>query len=516
VKPGNTIALIGGNINFSGGILTAPDGRIEIGSVSEGKIGINSSSKNWKFDYSSIQQFKDIQLDKLSLLDTSGSGNINLQAGKVTLLGGSYVLSQSAGSLSPGDISVTATKSLNIIGNTSTFGLDNPLSPAKVRTGIVSQVSSGRGANISILTNDLFLQLSGGVTSYANPSGTGGNISIKSLNSIQIRGYSPIDPVNNTNVIGTVSSGNANSGNIDISTLNLQIQNGGSIATATFGLGNSGDLRINALKKIYLDGINPVTLGPSAVITLTLGAGNSGNLNINTQQLTISSGGGVASSTQGFGGSAGNVIINASDFIDVSGTARGSLPGLVFPSFILASGNKIDPVVAQLFGVSSIPTASSGNITINTNRLSVTNGGQVTVKNDGTGAAGVLRINAGAILLDSQGSITAATASNRGGNIFLNAQNLQLRNSSISATATSGNGNGGNITINTDTLLATQNSKVTARANNGNGGHITVKTQGLVTDQGFFSLSNKPSDLCECSHHQTKFGVSFSTNPAIA
>ena len=44
VAPGQTIALVGGDVSFNGGIVTAPSGRIEIGSIASGEVGIVQTS----------------------------------------------------------------------------------------------------------------------------------------------------------------------------------------------------------------------------------------------------------------------------------------------------------------------------------------------------------------------------------------------------------------------------------------------------------------------------------------
>jgi large exoprotein involved in heme utilization and adhesion len=136
----------------------------------------------------------------------------------------------------------------------------------------------------------------------------------------------------------------------------------------------------------------------------------------------------------------------------------------------------------RLYRVPPIPTGASGNVIINTGRLSITDGARVNVRNLGTGEAGTLQVNAGSIFVDKEGSITATTASGQGGDIVLQVQNLLLlRNASqISATAF-GTGNGGNITINTSSLVAipNENSDIRADSVNSRGGNVTINTSGL-------------------------------------
>jgi large exoprotein involved in heme utilization and adhesion len=130
-------------------------------------------------------------------------------------------------------------------------------------------------------------------------------------------------------------------------------------------------------------------------------------------------------------------------------------------------------------------------VTINTGRLSVTDGAKVDVSNQGLGKAGTLRVNANSIFLDSQGSITAATVSGEGGNIDLNVRDvlLQRNNSPITASA-GGTGNGGNIKINTSSLVAVPNENSDIRANsvNARGGNVTINADGI------FGIQFRPQD----------------------
>ncbi len=192
--------------------------------------------------------------------------------------------------------------------------------------------------------------------------------------------------------------------------------------------------------------------------------------------MRITNGGRVDSST-GASGSAGSVIVNATDLIEV----KGAVPGSLNPSLIISSANIVEPSLQRLLKIPSIPSGSSGDVVVNTNRLIVSEGGLISVKNDGIGDAGNLNIIADSIELNQQGGLSAATVTGKGGNTFLQSQNLLLTNSSnISATA-GNNGDGGSITINTDTLVALENSDINANAFEGNGGNIQIFTQGLFS-----------------------------------
>lgn len=72
VKPETTIALVGGRVDFEGGIISAPSGKIEIGSVEAGQVKIAPDLQGFALDYTDAQNYQNIRLARLSLLDVSG------------------------------------------------------------------------------------------------------------------------------------------------------------------------------------------------------------------------------------------------------------------------------------------------------------------------------------------------------------------------------------------------------------------------------------------------------------
>jgi large exoprotein involved in heme utilization and adhesion len=193
---------------------------------------------------------------------------------------------------------------------------------------------------------------------------------------------------------------------------------------------------VDASRSIELTGVNEIRLAPSGIGATAFDSGNAGDLTVNTSRLRILQGATVNTSAVA-SGSAGNVTINASDAVEVSGR----IPNSLTFSTVSSSAPLVDPLVQQIFNLPPVPSGTSGNVTINTRRLTVTNGGQVSVRNDGTGNAGTLFVNAPQIFLNSGGSITAATAAGNGGEIAIDSSDLRLADgASIAATAGS-NGN---------------------------------------------------------------------------
>ena len=482
LREGSNISLVGGSVNFDGGIITAPGGSIKVGSVSSGQVGIKFSSRGWNLDYSNVQQYQDILLNHISLLDASGSdpGSIYLQGRNIQLLNGSFIFLQNQGSQSGGEVVIKALENLLLNGresniDSSTVTYDN----SQNASGILTQNFSGQGPNINISAKNLSVK-SGGTLTVEDPlSGSSGNIIINASDSVKVVGFSPLNPASAYSDISARSDKSGNAGDISIHTGNLSIVDGAFISSTILGVGNAGIVSVDATRGVSLKGYNPSLLSPSYLSSNTYGAGNASNIFVNTPQLTLSNGGVIASLSLA-SGSAGNVTINAPNFVNVTGI----IPGAMIPSLIIASAGKIDSSsfsnLQQRLGVPSTPSGDSGSVSVSTKELNVDNAAQVAVRNDGSGKAGILTVNARSIFLNNKSAITAASASGQGGNLFLRTQNLQLRHdSAITATANGGSGNGGNITINAATLVALENSPITANAFLGNGGNVQISVQAL-------------------------------------
>jgi len=485
VKTGNTLALIAGDIDINGGIIESQGGNIELASIGAGKVDIIPAKigNAWSFDYKNVPTFKDIKLQQ-AFINTSGS--IHLQARNITLNNGSQILNQNYGFQPAGNIKINAREYLQLEG----------ISPDRVvNSSIISETfTPADGANIAIKTKRLEV-LSGAVIETRNYLGKGGNIDVKSDLSIKIEGISQLKPdyVSGINT-GTVSS--QKSGDITISTDNLSIENGANLATVTFGIGNGGDINVEDAATVKLIGFSTVANQPSLLSASTLNSGNAGNIKINASKLEISGGANVNTSTLA-SGDAGNITINADDSIKITDTITENF-GFAVRSNISSSGTVLPEQVRILLNLFSIPSGKAGDVKINTPKLNINNGAEVTVTHRGTGDAGSLYINANSLKLNRQSSIGAATASGKGGDISLNTRNLQLRNNSAITATAMGNGNGGNIEINTDTLVALENSDITANAENSFGGNVNINAQGIFGIQQREKQTNQ-SDITASS-----------------
>ncbi|MEH2456618.1 S-layer family protein [Nostoc sp.] len=470
VGAGNTLALIGGRVTFSGGIVAVNEGgHLEVGSVSAGQVRLNSTLAGWVGDYSAVQQFNDIHLAQQSLLDASGSGDsTQLQGRNISLTEGSTVLSQNLGAQSSGGITVHATETLNLTGNTADKRL-----PSLIQ---IENLGTSQTGDIIISAAQLSLQNGGRINTATFAPAPGGNITINVAGLITVDGSVPTNPSFASSIEASTWNSN-NAGNLTISTGNLRILNGGYITSSSnMGSGQTGIVRVNAQDLIEIAGNDPIILSPSGLASAALSSGNANQIFVNTSRLVVRDGGLLGSSTYA-AGSSGSVIINASESIDIKGRASKS----ILPSRVGSTTEILDPVTQAILSLPAIPSGDAGSLTINTPSLRITDGGLMTVKNDGTGSAGDVQINANSIFLDKQGGITASTASGKGGNIRLNLfSSLLMRHDSLISATAAVNGNGGNLLINTPVIVGLENSDIIANAVQGRGGNINITTQGII------------------------------------
>ncbi|MCU0533926.1 MAG: filamentous hemagglutinin N-terminal domain-containing protein [Hydrococcus sp. Prado102] len=478
---GKTLALIGGSVNFDGGILTAPSGKIELGSVAEGVVGLNLTSTGLSFQYSEASGFQDIKLSNKSLLDASGffNGQINLQGRNLFLNDGATILISNFGSFPSGTVNIEVVDSVILNENVSPE-IRNLSNSNNLIRGIYSQnFSTGKGADIVISANNLTLQNFSTISTASFSTGSGGNVELN-VQDLTVNGKPPLERIFLPSSINTLAVNSGRAGDIQLLGKSLNLQDGGLIISQTLGLGAGGNITIDAVENLKITGgffLDPDSFIGSALGTTTLTFGNGGNVLVNTEQLKLEEGGRVNATTTGLG-RAGDITINARHSIEVSGQVLDST-NLIGKSQIVASGDLVNPFLARFFGLPDKPQGESGSVTLDTERLTVREGGLISVRNDGTGNAGEININASLISLENVGSISASTQAGEGGNIGINSKDIRLTNGSEMSATAGGTSNSGNISINTDSLLLRDNNSITANAMVGKGGNVQINAQAL-------------------------------------
>ncbi|NEQ51532.1 MAG: filamentous hemagglutinin N-terminal domain-containing protein [Leptolyngbya sp. SIO3F4] len=434
--------------------------------------------------------------DGAAILTTSNSpgnaGDLSLTAEQLTIENGGLVASNTQNTGNGGQLTVDVSGQLLISGTNPVLGTASRISANSsgggdagpigitaeqiiVRDGgeiTTATLGSGIGANIQIDTRTLALD-NGQINASTVTANQGGDILIQADESIEINGagfdaltQQVINPIligtlsadDFTQGILTVTAGAGAAGTVQIETPQFTARNGGLVATTTFGTGAGGDIDIQATQNL--------TLENALLATGTFSGPPSGDIRLTTQRLNAS--GGAQALTTTFGsGRAGDLTVVATESIDlIDPTDTGIASGLFASSFRSATGN-------------------GGDIEVSTGEFRILDGAIVTVSGEGQGNAGNIDIGARSLLLD-QASIRATSASGEGGNITLNIDDvLVLRQGSVISTTAGQDGtggNGGNIIFGNGFIVAVpeENSDITANAFQGNGGNIIITTQGLL------------------------------------
>ncbi|AFY54833.1 filamentous hemagglutinin family N-terminal domain protein [Rivularia sp. PCC 7116] len=503
VKPGNTLALIGGSINLNGGILEAPGGNIELGSVnSKSLINVNPQDRKFSFDYSNTSNFGDIQLSSKSLVNVSGNStsSIQFQAKNISFNNGSFIWSRNLGIQPGGDITIQATELLELSGTTP-----DELIPS----GIISETMGlGTSSNINVSTSGLIVQNGAAINSRTYTPAPGGSLTINATDFIQMKGSSPKTGLNNFLATATFFPTQqekpiqtAKAGNITISTPSISMTDGSYISSTSNGDSSGGNIRINT-NKLELTGFtfnSYFYFIPTAISGIAYLRGDSSNITVQTDTLNLKDGAFISTSNVG-SGNASDLEINASESINVEGFAQilDNENGVYFSNISSTVGSS-SALIQQ--NPNFPTTGDAGNVTIRTSLLKIGNQANVSVANYGDiGIAGRLKISADSIQLN-RGNIFASAFSGEGGNIDINLnKSFVARNNSLLNTESLGTGNGGNLTISSPVLAGFENSDIIANAVKGNGGNIDITTQGIFGLKFREQLTSK-SDITASSEY---------------
>ena len=425
VQPGQTIALVGGNVALEGGNLTAAGGRIELGSVQgEGLVELIPRDKGWSLSYGDVEQFQDIDLSQAASLEVSGNGGgeIQVQGRRVRVTEGSAILADTLNSGAGGTLRVRATEALEVIGTDA-----NNRFLSRLSTDVAPE-ATGNGGNLTIDTERLLLKDGGRISSSTFGEGDAGILRVTASN-LEVIGTSTLSRSGLFTLVQPLATGNG--GNLTINTGTLRVIDGAQISVSTFGEGNAGTLRVEA-REAELIGTFPTGLFANVESTAT---GKGGNLTIDTDILRVIDGAQVQANTFGKG-DGGTLTVQATE-VEVIGGSGSLLSGLFTEVGREAIGN-------------------AGNLTINTERLRVIDGGKIRATTFGKGNGGTLTVQATEVELIGTspegfpsglfGNVEP-TAMGKGGNLTIDTERLRLSDGAQIGVTTFGQGDGGILTV---------------------------------------------------------------------
>ena len=496
---GENIALIGGEVNFDGGILIAEKGAIELGGVRAGLVKFDIDL--WEFDYSDVLTFGDVNLYNTSWLDASNVSSSNFSSSvtgieikgrNIVIKDESVILSQNFAESKIRGINLNATDAITI----SKIQIDPvPVIPG----GVISEaVNKATGGNIYLNAPNIRISDGGSVISRTIGSGKAGDIKVNASNQLELIGASELDVPPVLSNISNIAFPIGTTGIININAPFISITDGATITSIVAGNAKGKDITINA-DNIRVSGTDNVSgLSASSISSSSSGLSEGADIHINAVDVQIEQGATIAAFSFDTG-KLGNININASSLIKVDGFASQTKnPSSVLSTVILADEGSRE-IFAQIdIDLSDSAISNSGNLNIQTAKLNISNNAIISVINLGTGNAGNLQINAEQVFLNNASQISASALSGEGGNIFLNIDSMLELSNRSQITATAGAvGNGGNIEINADNIIGFGNSDITANAFEGNGGNIKINADtilGIYKSENLTAFSDITAD----------------------
>jgi filamentous hemagglutinin family protein len=467
--------------------------------------------------------------------NAGNGGDIVIAARELSLSGGALVAAETRGSGKGGNLTLTAAESLTLSGSDS-YGNASRIVARSEYEG----ADGGDAGNILIESPNISLKQSAWISSSTFGGGRGGDVTLRAAESLSLSENE--DRYGLGCSIGTASynegSNAGNGGTISIETERLSFNDGAWIGSETFGSGKGGDIFVRASESLRFSGNSNMGYA-NGIVSRTNGqnadAGDAGDIFIETKDLFFKDGGGVSASTLGPGNGA-SVTIQVSGSVELTGVNPHGRNEYGFGSgiYALSQGTSAD-------------SGNAGNISLNADSLSLTDGAFINTSTLGGGSAGSIDIgvdksvyisgdsseiekkpplssqlqfqevilpraderfsvsgiysasantdfyagDAGKIALtardmtlsDSSALLTEAKNAG-GGDIAIRADNfLYLHKGGIATSVRGGDGNGGDIDVSDPAFFILNRSSVVADAYGGNGGNIHIAADQFIQSE---------------------------------
>jgi filamentous hemagglutinin family protein len=473
VNPGNSLALVGGNVSLEqGGRLTAAGGRIELGGLAgAGTVGLQTTGNTFTLN------FPTNGLSNVSLVDnarvavrSNGGGDIAVNANIFT--------GRNGGQLVAGIEGIATRNGGDIIVNTNDISFDGVSSNGSI--GIFNTVQGnavGNAGGIDITTKNLSFTNGSQINSSTFGRGNAGNVTLRAENGdISLAGRSLI--------FSTVESGGiGNAGKIDIITRNLSLTDGSQLQSLVIGgeqQSNAGNITVQASGTVRIAGGNSNGNRSTILSNVLSGSGNAGNIIINAGSIFTDNL--LLLARNDGNGSAGNISLQVGDAIALTNgssisssiSGRGNAGNVTLRAengdISIAGGSNI------LNGVDSGGIGNAGKIDIITRNLSLTDGAQLQALVNAGGLG-----NAGNITVKASGTVRIAGGNSNG------------NRSTILSNVLSGSGNAGNIIINAGSIFTDDALLIARNDGNGSAGNISLQVGDAIALTNGSSISSSIS-----------------------
>jgi len=376
ISTGETISLIGSEINIKNSHITASEGQINIVSLSSCEISLSDSGVTVNGEYRSgnINLLNSSRL----IVDGTGSGNIFILGGYLLLNETSFLSAITNGDKNGGDIDLLV-ENLNmydgsfiqseIISGENNSGGDINITATDTvhlsnNSRIISSTDNSRAGRIRIEAKNISISQASGINSQTTGFGAGSDIFLFSSEAVLLT----------DSVLSMDSETSGNSGNIRIESHNIFFTNGSTIVSETSGTGHGGQISIHAEKHITLAGTNDSGIA-STISNISSGTGNAGKIYLDASQISIEDGGIINTATVD-GGFGGNIEINT-EILELIG--------------VNPHGENTDGFNSAIISVSD-QTGKLGDIHISSKDLLIKEGAYINTSSCSNGDAGTIQI----------------------------------------------------------------------------------------------------------------------------
>ena len=466
VPTGNTLSMVGGNINILGRNVAqsspddpavhAPGGVVNVVSVAaEGEVDLDTWEPGTQVvDVSSYNanQLGVISLSQRAAVSSSGdpAGLIVIRGGSLTLVENSRISTNNLGS----QVQDQSRGGIDIEANEIELGTEEGIPASRIETFPTFRTTPGEAPSnpITIKASNLTLNSNSHISSKIYGEAKAGNITLQPVDRAL---YIELAGDINAGIREGTSEGGGSGGNITIEAGegDLMLAGRGSVTSASVGTGDPGKISITARNITVED-----TADISTIRAFSTGQGvtpDAGQIKISATESVILDGEGnifgnategrfrtgiLSDSIDDAIGDAGSVFVEGKDVVlrngalisartngsgeggDVTVIARNELMLDGFQQLAVTFPGQAD--ITQI-SRSSIRTETSsagrgGNINITASSMSVSNGALVSAASSGSGIAGNLSLNIGTLTIQGGGEISTSTAGfSRGGRLTI-------------------------------------------------------------------------------------------------
>jgi filamentous hemagglutinin family protein len=371
-------------------------------------------------------------IDNLVGLSVPKDKTLALIGGDLSLEGG--IISTKGGRIELGSVGANNTVSLTEIAqgwDVDYEGVENFKDLNLTGAAFVESRGTDTG-DIEVQARNVSL-IEGGQIAINTSESKAGDLRVTATDSLEISGNSADSNRFESAIFNNVrESGSGADSTLTVATNKLTLDNGGQITARTEGSGRGADIDVAAkeivIGKPFVFAVDDLIF--SGIFAPTDSTGDGGNIAIETSRLNIDDGGQINTDTIGSGNS-GNLQVNATESIELTGTVPASASTELEPS-----------VLSTIVQKSATAIGNGGDLTVNTSTLAVTEGAQIITAARNQGDGGNLSINATESVLLS--GFVMAEFANSG--LFVSAQPSFEDESSGTIIPTTGKGGTLNLT----------------------------------------------------------------------